>query len=126
MFTSSRTPQQISRRTLLLAGIGSASLLSACADDGPAPTAKETSMPAKVADYGVDPAQLAMTVYKDASCGCCSGWVDHAEDNGFWIAPGLVEGGLCRLGGCRVGGRVSVVGGFELGGRDVSAVAVKS
>ena len=85
MFTSSRTPQQISRRTLLLAGIGSASLLTACADDGPASTTEEKSLPAKVADYGVDPARLAMTVYKDASCGCCSGWVDHAEDNGFTI-----------------------------------------
>ena len=85
MFTSSRTPQQISRRTLLLASIGSASLLTACADEGPAPTAKETSLPAKVADYGVDPEQLVMTVYKDASCGCCGGWVAHAEDNGFTI-----------------------------------------
>ena len=44
----------------------------------------------------------------------------------LWIAPGSVEGGLCRLGGCRVGGRVSVVGGFELGRRDVSAVAVQA
>lgn len=44
--------------------------------------------------------------------------------NKWWIAPGSVESGLCRLGGCRGGGLVSVVGGFELGGRDVAAVAM--
>lgn len=43
-----------------------------------------------------------------------------------WIAPGLVESGLCRLGGCRGGGGISVVGGFELGRRDVGAVTVKA
>ena len=42
----------------------------------------------------------------------------------YWIAPSSVEGGLCRLGGCRGGGDVSVVGGFELGGWDVAAVAM--
>lgn len=26
-----------------------------------------------------------MTVYKSASCGCCSQWVDHAKDNGFTV-----------------------------------------
>jgi hypothetical protein len=34
----------------------------------------------------VDPALLAFTVFKDPSCGCCGGWVEHAEDNGFTIA----------------------------------------
>lgn len=43
-----------------------------------------------------------------------------------WIAPGLAEGGLCRLGGCRGGGDVSVVGFLVLGGWDVSAVAVQA
>ena len=86
MFTSSHTPQQISRRSLLLlTGIGSASVLTACADDGPAALAEETSLPAKVADYGVAPERLTMTVYKDASCGCCGGWIDHAKENGFSI-----------------------------------------
>ena len=49
-----------------------------------------------------------------------------AQADAVWIAPGLVEGGLCRLGGCRGGGDVSVVGCFVLGGWDVSAVAVQA
>ncbi len=27
----------------------------------------------------------AMTVYKSASCGCCSAWVEHARGNGFTV-----------------------------------------
>ena len=27
----------------------------------------------------------AMTVYKSASCGCCTAWVDHAKANGFTV-----------------------------------------
>lgn len=86
MVTNAHIRQRISRRALLLlTGVGSASILTACADDDPTSTAQEAPLPPKVADYGVDPARLAMTVYKDASCGCCGGWVDHAEDNGFTI-----------------------------------------
>ena len=51
---------------------------------------------------------------------------DRVSEHQLWIAPGLVEGGLCRLGGCRGGGDVSVVGCFVLGGWDVSAVAVQA
>ncbi len=43
-----------------------------------------------------------------------------------WIAPAPVESGLCRLGGCRGGGEISVVVGLELGGWDVVAVAVEA
>ena len=25
----------------------------------------------------------AMTVFKSPTCGCCSKWIDHVEDNGF-------------------------------------------
>lgn len=60
------------------------SLLAACAKEGGSPPGPSAaSLPQEVADYGVDPARLAFTVYKDPSCGCCDGWVDHAEDHGF-------------------------------------------
>lgn len=26
-----------------------------------------------------------ITVYKDASCGCCNKWVDHLKENGFQV-----------------------------------------
>lgn len=58
--------------------------LSACADPA-GPNAEPTSLPADVAAHGVDAEQLTMTVYKDASCGCCGGWVTHAEEHGFTI-----------------------------------------
>ena len=29
---------------------------------------------------------LNITVTKDPSCGCCSGWVDHLEADGFSVA----------------------------------------
>lgn len=28
---------------------------------------------------------LAITVYKSPSCGCCTGWVEHLEENGFAV-----------------------------------------
>ncbi len=30
-------------------------------------------------------APIAITVYKSASCGCCSAWVDHMKANGFVV-----------------------------------------
>ena len=27
----------------------------------------------------------AITVYKTATCGCCSKWIDHLKDNGFTV-----------------------------------------
>ena len=31
------------------------------------------------------PALPLMTVYKSASCGCCTGWVEHARKSGFTV-----------------------------------------
>lgn len=84
--THGPTVQPFSRRRLfLLGGVGSVSLLAGCANDAPTSGAERAPLPSKSAADGVDPARLAMTVYKDVSCGCCSGWVEHAEDNGFSI-----------------------------------------
>ena len=30
-------------------------------------------------------AETAVTVYKSPTCGCCSDWVDHLEENGFAV-----------------------------------------
>ncbi len=73
------------RRLFTLAGVGSVALMTACADEGSTSSTTQTALPSKVASYGVDAQQLAMTVYKDPSCGCCSGWIEHAEENGFSI-----------------------------------------
>ncbi|WP_068260283.1 DUF411 domain-containing protein [Janibacter limosus] len=76
---------RISRRgLLLLTSAGAMSVLSACADPT-GPSAGHTSLPADVTADGLDAEQLTMTVYKDESCGCCGGWVTHAEEHGFTI-----------------------------------------
>lgn len=80
----------IDRRSALgLIGMGAAAgLLTACGSaSGPRsqqPEAPRTT-PSRVAEYGVAPALLAVTVFKDPTCGCCGGWVDHAEANGFSV-----------------------------------------
>lgn len=77
----------MNRRTLLaLTGVGAVSVLTACAD-GASPSAERTSRrstatdPTTDTDSTTDP--LAMTVYKDPSCGCCDGWIEHVEEHGF-------------------------------------------
>ncbi|UUZ45882.2 DUF411 domain-containing protein [Janibacter limosus] len=83
--TTHHSRARIGRRGLpLLTGTGAMTALSACADPA-GPNAEPTSLPADVAAHGVDAEQLTMTVYKDASCGCCGGWVTHAEEHGFTI-----------------------------------------
>ena len=73
------------RRLFTLAGAGSVTLLTACADEGSTPAKSKTALPSKGAANGVDTQQLAMTVYMDPACGCCGGWVEHAKENGFSI-----------------------------------------
>lgn len=89
------TQMTVGRRSLLsLLGAGSLLLVTACGSDSSEPGPSETggggseppeSVPEPVEEYGVDPALLAVTVFKDPSCGCCGGWVDHAESNGFSV-----------------------------------------
>jgi len=46
-------------------------------------------------DVAVDPQLPALIVYKTATCGCCSGWVEHMRQAGFAVdardLPGNVE-----------------------------------
>ncbi len=68
--------EPVSRRLLLaLAGATALPSLSGCGETSP--TARSTT-PKSSSD-------LALKVFKDPSCGCCGGWVKHAEDNGFSI-----------------------------------------
>lgn len=84
--TLSHHRAQPSRRGLFaLSGLGALSTLAACAD-GSTSTPELTPLRSRVAGYGVDAEQLTMTVYKDESCGCCGGWVEHARERGFTIA----------------------------------------
>lgn len=86
----------VSRRILItgLLGVGTVALVSGCGAesdpslpaDGARTPAPPAALPEAVEKYGVDPALLAFTVFKDPSCGCCGGWVEHAEQNGFSIA----------------------------------------
>lgn len=88
--------QYVSRRAMLgLLGVGTLAFATGCGVDEsasspsgsePASPPAPTSVPDDVAKYGVDPALLAFTVFKDPSCGCCGGWVEHAEENGFSVS----------------------------------------
>ena len=87
--------KSVSRRALIgLLGVGAVVLVSGCSlESGPTESTAGTkgppppsNLPEGVAKYGVDPALLAFTVFKDPSCGCCGGWIKHAEKNGFSIA----------------------------------------
>jgi hypothetical protein len=35
------------------------------------------------AESAAEPAPIAITVYKDPSCGCCTKWVSHLQASGF-------------------------------------------
>lgn len=72
---SDRRPTR--RHLLALTGLGAVSLLTACDEDSP-PVTSATTTPA-------DGDLVTMTVFKDVSCGCCTGWVTHAEENGFAV-----------------------------------------
>ncbi len=44
-----------------------------------------------VAMSGLPAAAAEMTVYKTLSCGCCTKWVDHLEENGFEVTVHSVD-----------------------------------
>src|SRR5690606_6559683 len=55
---------------------------------------------------------IAIDVYRDPNCGCCSAWIDHLEQNGFAVADHVVNdmaavklehGVPHRLGSCHTG-----------------------
>jgi hypothetical protein len=37
------------------------------------------------AESEIDLSQLTMTVYKSPTCGCCSGWVEYMQEEGFKV-----------------------------------------
>ena len=46
---------------------------------------------AGLASWGQRSADNEITVYKVATCGCCSKWVDHLKENGFQVTVHEVE-----------------------------------
>lgn len=70
----------------------------------------------------------AMTVYKDPSCGCCDGWINHMRQAGFrvTVAPGDVNAAKARLGvpADLVSCHTATVGGYVVEGH-VPADAVR-
>jgi len=67
----------ITRRDFVVLSLGAAGALAVGgralhAAQGQAPRAAQATLP-------------PMTVYKSATCGCCTAWVDHARANGFTV-----------------------------------------
>ena len=67
------------RRLSILAGLA---LLAAC---GNADAAPDTAQSVALSAITPDQALPTVVVYKTATCGCCSGWVDHMRSAGFTV-----------------------------------------
>lgn len=84
---------------------------------------------ALAAQLSAHAATPVVEVYKSASCGCCTGWVQHLEQNGFTVKARNVAnpsdyreqfGIPNHLGSCHTG----MVGGYALEGH-VPAAEIK-
>jgi hypothetical protein len=83
----------------LLALVLSTFALAACADADAAPETATASGAAQTASatapraVGTTPQELpTILVYKTATCGCCKGWVEHLEAEGFTVDARDVSG----------------------------------
>lgn len=63
---------------VLVATLVLSSLISAACGSGPGGTA---TSPPSVSNVG----ELAITVYKSPTCGCCSGWEEYLRQHGFQV-----------------------------------------
>ena len=68
------------------AGQAAPTLASPGVDTAAARTAAADSGAVTLASAGSVAPLPTMTVYKSPSCGCCKGWVEHAERAGFTVA----------------------------------------
>ena len=76
---------------------------------------------AGLASWGQRAADNEITVYKVATCGCCSKWVDHLKENGFQVTVHDVEdtAEYSRQHGIPASARschLGVVGGYAIEG----------
>ena len=61
-------------------------IFSACAAPAPAsPAASEESTQKNNTTEAETSTLPVVTVYKSPTCGCCSGWVEHMEEEGFVV-----------------------------------------
>lgn len=67
--------------------LGALSPVALATADTATPETTAVSQPAEVATpTSVKPKSLPLplvTVYKSATCGCCTAWIEHMKDNGF-------------------------------------------
>ena len=43
-----------------------------------------------------DKLEPTITVFKDATCSCCNGWIEHLKTNGFQVVPQEVKNSELR------------------------------
>ncbi|WP_346006788.1 DUF411 domain-containing protein [Janibacter terrae] len=82
------------RSTFGLLGVGSVALLAACAQSSPSATSTpvvEASTPEPTSPTSGSASAPELTVYKDPTCGCCGGWVEHAVAAGFPTTTELTD-----------------------------------
>ena len=78
------TPFQLTRRSLLGAITAFGALaLTGC---GPSPRSQEQSDSPTAEPRQASAQPLAMTVYRDPSCGCCEAWAEIARNAGYQVS----------------------------------------
>lgn len=108
-------------RCLLTVGLA-ASLVQPLFGCGPAGTGKTPSNPADaIPDAARSGSGVAMTVYRDPSCGCCEAWAKIAQDAGYRVQvidspdmPGIKRRHSvpAKLASCHT----AIVGGYAIEG----------
>lgn len=67
----------MNRNLLGICAVAVAALAAAACNSGDAQDAERIALAGPPAD--------TLVVYKSPTCGCCSNWVDHVEENGFAV-----------------------------------------
>jgi hypothetical protein len=84
------------RSTLLAASTAAIAACSPGVPEGtpgepPAAAVNAPAPAARVAVEPIEPGEYTITVYKSPTCGCCTDWEEHMEENGFTVVSHVTD-----------------------------------